>query len=218
MLHINEIYPAILGESRLSGSVCVIVRLTGCHRRCVYCDTTYAFSGGERRSVASVCDEVRGFGLPTVLVTGGEPLLQRELPGLLRALVGEGHRVVLETSGTTGVPVRLDELPDGVMRIVDVKTPGSGVAPAEIDWEGLAQLGGHDEVKIVCCDRADYLWGRDQVVRAGRVAPAVPVTFSPVWGQLAPRELAEWILADRLPVRFQVQLHKILWPDAEGGV
>ena len=137
MLLINEIYPAILGESRLSGETCAIVRLTGCHRRCRYCDTEYAFSGGTQQTAASICAQVRGIGFRTVLVTGGEPLLQRDLLGLLRALVDEGHRVVLETSGTTGAPLRLDELPAEVVRVVDVKTPGSGIAATEIDWDGL---------------------------------------------------------------------------------
>ena len=218
MLLIKEIYPAILGESRLSGETCAIVRLTGCHRRCRYCDTEYAFSGGVQRTVADVCEQVRGIGFGTVLVTGGEPLLQRELPDLLHALVGDRYRVVLETSGTTGVPLRLDELPAEVVRVVDVKTPGSGIDVTEIDWDGLATLGTDDEVKIVCCDRADYVWARDEVVRAGRLPHLVPVTLAPVWGELEPRALAEWILADRLPVRFQVQLHKVVWPDAEGGV
>ncbi len=218
MLLIKEIYPAILGESRLSGETCAIVRLTGCHRRCRYCDTEYAFSGGRRLTVADVCEQVRGIGFRTVLVTGGEPLLQRELLDLLHVLVGDRYRVVLETSGTTGVPLRLDELPAEVVRVVDVKTPGSGIDVTEIDWDGLATLGTDDEVKIVCCDRADYVWARDEVVRADRLPRQVPVTLAPVWGELEPRALAEWILADRLPVRFQVQLHKVVWPDAEGGV
>jgi len=218
MLLINEIYPAILGESRLSGETCAIVRLTGCHRRCRYCDTEYAFSGGTQQTVASIGEQVRRIGFRTVLVTGGEPLLQRDLLDLLRALVDEGYRVVLETSGTTGVPLRLDELPAEVVRVVDVKTPGSGLAATEIDWDGLATLGADDEIKIVCCGRADYVWARDEVLRAGRLPRQVPITLAPVWGELEPRALAEWILAERLPVRFQVQLHKIVWPDAEGGV
>jgi 7-carboxy-7-deazaguanine synthase len=124
----------------------------------------------------------------------------------------------LETSGTTGVPLRLTDLPSGVMRVVDIKTPGSGISETEIDWPGIASLGPGDEIKIVCCNRTDYEWARDRVVGAGRLPLDAPVTFSPAWGELSPRALAEWILDDRLPVRMQIQLHKVIWPDAEGGV
>lgn len=217
MLLIREIYPAILGESRHSGETCAIVRLTGCHRRCVYCDTAYAFQGGETMTTDDVRARVREIGFATALVTGGEPLLQRECGDLLAGLLADGLRVVLETSGTLGVRVALAEVPAGVCRVVDIKTPGSGIDAAQIDWPGLATLGGDDEIKLVICDRDDYAWAR-ALVRAGRLPAGVPVTFSPSWGTIEPRELAEWILADRLPVRFQIQLHKVVWPDAEGGV
>lgn len=217
MLLIREIYPAILGESRHSGETCAIVRLTGCHRRCVYCDTAYAFQGGETMTTDDVRARVREIGFATALVTGGEPLLQRECRDLLAGLLADGLRVVLETSGTLGVRVALGEVPAGVCRVVDIKTPGSGIAAEEIDWPGLATLGGDDEIKLVICDRDDYEWAR-ALVRADRLPVGVPVTFSPSFGTILPRELAEWILADRLPVRFQIQLHKVVWPDAEGGV
>lgn len=217
MLLIREIYPAILGESRHNGETCAIVRLTGCHRRCVYCDTAYAFQGGEPMSLADVRARVREIGFSTVLVTGGEPLLQQECRDLLAQLCTDGLRVVLETSGTLGVRVPLADVPAGVCRVVDVKTPGSGIPADQIDWPGLAVLGGDDEVKLVICGRDDYEWARG-LVRDGRLPAGVPVTFSPSFGAVAPRELAEWILADRLPVRFQIQLHKVVWPEAEGGV
>ncbi|MFO7654445.1 MAG: radical SAM protein [Candidatus Krumholzibacteriia bacterium] len=216
MLLVREIYPAIMGESRASGWPCAIVRLTGCHRRCSYCDTAYAFQGGERLDRKEILHRVAEIGLRTVLVTGGEPLLQEEVCELMADLQAVGHTVVIETSGTTGATA-LDRVPAGVMRVVDVKAPGSGLAESAIDWAGIAGLGADDELKIVCCDRRDYLWARD-VVRSGRLPAGVPVTFSPAWGEVDARRLAEWVLADRLDVRVQVQLHRLLWPEAEGGV
>jgi 7-carboxy-7-deazaguanine synthase len=216
LLLVNEIYPAILGESRASGQRCVIVRLTGCHRRCVYCDTAHAFSGGRRLSIAEVCAEVERHGSRTVLLTGGEPLLQREAPALMSSLLAAGRRVILETSGTTGT-LGLGAVPAGVERVVDVKTPGSGLTGEDVDWEGLHLLGAGDEIKFVCCDRADYLWARD-LIRDGARLPVGPcVTLSPCHGRLEPRALAEWILEDRLEVRMQVQLHRILWPERTRG-
>ncbi len=216
MLLVNEIYPAILGESQEAGRFCAIVRLTGCHRRCRYCDTSHAFQGGRTLPVARIVDEVGRLGARTVLVTGGEPLLQAETPALLRALLAAGRRVVLETSGTLG-GVGLAAVPPGVRRVVDVKTPGSGISADQIDWEGLRQLGEGDELKFVCCDRADYEWARG-LLRAGGLLPAGPcVTFSPCHGELAPRQLAEWLLEDRLDARLQLQLHKLLWPERERG-
>jgi len=217
MLLIREIYPAILGESRHSGETCAIVRLTGCHRRCVYCDTVYAFQGGETMTTDDARARVREIGFATALVTGGEPLLQRECRDLLAGLLVDGLRVVLETSGTLGARVALAEVPAGVCRVVDLKTPGSGIPADEIDWLGLALLDAADEIKVVVCGRDDYEWARE-LVRAGRLPAGVPVTFSPSHGTVVARDLAEWILADRLPVRFQIQLHKVVWPDAEGGV
>ncbi|MHB8079980.1 MAG: radical SAM protein [Candidatus Krumholzibacteriia bacterium] len=216
MLLVSEVYRAILGESSESGRLCAIVRLTGCHRRCAYCDSAHAFQGGERRELPSLLAEVSGHGCRTVLVTGGEPLLQTETPALLAALVAAGHRVVLETSGTRGT-VGLAAVPPGVRRVVDVKTPGSGLDPAVIDWEGLRGLGPDDEAKFVICDRADYLWARELVREGTRLPAATGVLFSPAAPGIAPHELAEWILDDRLDVRFQLQLHKVLWPGRERG-
>ncbi len=225
MLHVHEIYPAIMGESRHAGWPCVIVRLTGCHRRCVYCDTEDAFHGGARLSVGAVLGRVRELGLPMLLLTGGEPLLQREAAPLMSAALAAGLEVVVETSGTVGIRVPLAAVPAGVCRVVDVKTPGSGIAADQIDWDGLAGLGPGDELKIVVTGRDDYEWARALLTEgidvggARRQLPAaVPVTLSPGRGDLELRDLAGWILADRLPARFQVQLHKVVWPEAEGGV
>lgn len=220
MLLVNEIYPAICGESRFSGQPCTLVRLTGCHLRCAWCDSEHSFHGGQRLDVPAIVGVVRGHGFRTVLVTGGEPLLQAGVTELLSALLVDGRTVLLETSGTHGpanaVPLR--EVPAGVHRIVDLKAPGSGIAEGLIDWEGIAVLDGGDELKIVCADRADYEWGRDLVRAPGRLPAGVPVVFSPVQDGLAPRDLAEWILADGLDVRFQIQLHKAVWPERTRGV
>ncbi len=225
MLLVNEIYPAIMGESRHSGWPCVLVRLTGCHRRCVYCDTAHAFQGGRKLEVAEIMAEIAASGHPVLLVTGGEPLLQPEVVGLMRAGLAAGLQVVLETSGTTGTRVPLDAVPAGVCRVVDVKTPGSGIAAQQVDWDGLGCLTPDDEIKLVITGAEDYAWARDLVTTGievdghhHRLPANVPVTFSPGWGALPLRDLAGWILRDRLPVRFQVQLHKVVWPEAERGV
>ncbi len=210
-LLVSELYRTIMGESLLTGRVCLVVRLTGCHRRCLYCDSPHAFQGGRRWSVPDLVARVLGEPVSLVLVTGGEPLLQPAVVPLLESLVAADREVVLETSGTTGA-LPLDAVPAGVRRVVDIKTPGSGIPETEIDWDGLRLLGADDEVKFVCCDRRDYEWAR-ALVRAGeRWRPEVPVSFSPAEGLLPAGELADWIVADALPVRCQVQLHKVLWP------
>ncbi len=220
MLLVNEIYPAICGESRFIGRPCTLVRLTGCHIRCLWCDSEHSFAGGRSLTTTDIVEEVRGHGFATVLVTGGEPLLQGEVVDLMRSLLDDGRTVLLETSGTLGheklVPLR--EVPDGVHRIVDLKAPGSGIDAALIDWEGISFLGTGDEVKIVCADRKDYEWGRDLVRAGGRIPGTVEVTFSPVQPDLRPRDLAEWILADKLDACFQIQLHRAVWPDSDRGV
>ena len=220
MLQVSEIYRSICGESLHSGRPCTLVRLTGCHVRCGWCDSAHAFNGGDAMAVEAVLDRVRELGPLTVLVTGGEPLLQPGVKGLLQALLDDGRTVLLETSGTRGprslVPLR--EVPAGVHRIVDLKAPGSGLGPEVIDWEGIAALGPGDELKAVLADRRDYEWARD-LVRAGTRLPAgVPVSFSPVQDGLAPADLAAWILEDGIEVRFQLQLHKVVWPGVDRGV
>ena len=225
MLQVREIYAAIMGESRYSGWPCVLVRLVGCHRRCRYCDTAYAFNGGDQMSVDDVRRQVRELGHGLMMLTGGEPLLQAESVDLMAAGLADGLIVVLETSGTVGARVALADVPAGVSRVVDVKTPGSGITADQVDWAGLAALDQGDEIKLVITDRTDYEWARELVASGLEVGgdrrhlpPEPPVTFSPGWGDMELRDLAGWILADRLPVRFQVQLHKVVWPEAEGGV
>lgn len=176
-------------------------------------------------TVAAVLDRVRDIGHGMMLLTGGEPLLQSGTVDLMAVALAEGLAVALETSGTTGTAVGLAEVPSGVCRVVDVKAPGSGVAAEDIDWHGLSHLTPHDELKLVLSDHRDYAWARELIAEGlavggvlRRLPRGVPVTLSPVWRTLAPRDLAGWILRDRLEVRFQVQLHRVVWPEAEGGV
>lgn len=220
MLQVSEIYKSICGESLHSGRPCTLVRLSSCHVRCVWCDSAHAFNGGRALAVADVLARVRELGPRAVLVTGGEPLLQPAVKDLLRSLLDDGRDVLLETSGTLGprAAVPLREVPAGVHRIVDLKAPGSGLGPEVIDWPGIAALGPGDELKAVLADRRDYEWARDLVREPGRLPAGVPVSFSPVQDGLAPAELAAWILADGLEVRFQLQLHKVVWPGVERGV
>jgi 7-carboxy-7-deazaguanine synthase len=220
MLLINEIYPAICGESRFIGRPCTLVRLTGCHIRCVWCDSAHSFAGGVSLSVPEIMEQIDHHGFSTVLVTGGEPLLQAEVLELLAACLESGRTVLLETSGALGHDklLPLDRVPSGVHRIVDLKAPGSGIGSELIDWEGIAGLGTGDEIKIVCADRNDYEWGRDLVRADSRIPAETTVTFSPVQDSLRPSDLAEWILDDGLDVCFQIQLHRAVWPDAERGV
>jgi 7-carboxy-7-deazaguanine synthase len=211
-LRVNEVFYSLQGESTRAGLPCVLVRLTGCQMRCTWCDTEYAFHEGEWRSVDEVVAEVPGFGCPLVEVTGGEPLLQ---PGALTAaarLADRGFEVLLETGGgldISGVDPR-------VRRIVDVKCPGSGEHEAN-HWPNLDLLRPTDELKMVLAGEDDYRWARELVV-SRRLAERCPVWFSPVHGRLEPRELAAWILRDRLPVRLQLQLHKLLWGASTRGV
>ena len=209
-LRITEIFASLQGESTRVGLPTVFVRLTGCPLRCSWCDTAYAFSGGETRTLDDLLAEVAGHGLRHVCVTGGEPLAQKGCLALLAALCDAGHDVSLETSGAldiAGVDPR-------VSRIMDLKAPGSGEL-ARNRLENLALLNAHDELKFVLADAADYEWAKQQIADH-RLAERCTVLLSPVAGALDPAELAGWIVRDRLPVRFQLQLHKILWNDARG--
>lgn len=209
-LRITEIFLSLQGESTLVGVPTVFVRLTGCPLRCQYCDTAYAFHGGQSRELSAIVDEVRDHGVRHVCVTGGEPLAQKACLSLLTALCDAGYTVSLETSGALDISA----VDPRVIRIVDIKTPGS----AEVErnrWDNLAGLRAHDQIKFVLCDRADYDWARG-VVGQYRLAERCTVLFSPSQTQLPARELADWIVADRLPVRFQLQLHKILWGNEAG--
>ncbi|MGE5466991.1 MAG: 7-carboxy-7-deazaguanine synthase QueE [Ignavibacteria bacterium] len=205
VLRVTEIFHSLQGESTRVGLPTVFVRLTGCPLRCVWCDTAYAFSGGEALPLAEVMQRIAAFGCKTVCVTGGEPLAQKACLPLLAALCDAGYSVSLETSGALdigGVDAR-------VSRIVDLKAPGSGEA-AKNRWENLELLTPHDELKLVLASEADYQWAKG-VLRERGLDARCTVLFSPVQGQLDPAQLAEWILRDRLPVRFQLQLHKLLW-------
>lgn len=210
MLRVTEIFHSVQGESTQAGRPCVFVRLTGCDLRCVWCDTEYAFEGGAPMSVEEVVSKVASYGCPLVEVTGGEPLLQRDCVPLMQALLARGHEVMLETGGHRSVA----EVPTEVRRILDVKCPGSGEA-GKNHLENLEQLTPRDEVKFVIADRADYEWARE-FVRERRLWERCPVLFSPVRRTLEARSLAEWILEDRLPVRLQMQIHKLLWGEAAG--
>lgn len=209
-LKITEIFHSLQGESNTVGLPTVFVRLTGCPLRCTYCDTAYAFYGGDWRSIDSVVDAVGEFGARYVCVTGGEPLAQPNALTLLSRLCDLGYRVSLETSGALDARA----VDHRVSRVIDVKTPGSGESARNFP-DNLASLNAHDVVKFVICDRADYEWSRAMLIERDLAARA-EVLFSPSHGQVEPRELAEWILADRLPVRFQLQLHKILWNNEPG--
>jgi 7-carboxy-7-deazaguanine synthase len=211
VLRITEIFLSLQGETSTVGRPTTFVRLTGCPLRCQYCDTAYAFSGGRQMAVADVVEKVRAFGAPYVTVTGGEPLAQVECLTLLTRLCDEGFRVSLETSGAldvSGVDTR-------VVKILDLKTPGSGEAHRN-RFANLEFLTPQDEVKFVICDRADYEWARTACNDHRLVERVREVLFSPSHTELPAARLAEWVLEDRLPVRMQIQLHKVLWGDEPG--
>lgn len=209
-LKISEIFHSLQGESSRVGLPTVFVRLTGCPLRCVWCDTEHAFSGGRRVSLATIVDEVRGYDARHVCVTGGEPLAQPNCLPLLTLLCDAGFDVSLETSGAYDIAA----VDPRVARIVDLKAPGSGESSKNL-WANLDHLTPHDELKLVLADRTDYEWAR-QALAEHRLAERCPVLVSPVDSTLDATTLAEWVLADRLPVRFQVQLHKRLWGHQRG--
>lgn len=210
-MRITEIYKSVQGETQYAGLPCTLVRTTGCDLRCTYCDSAFAFHGGRDMTLDEIVSEVAKLGAPLVLLTGGEPMLQKEMPALAARLLGDGYRVMIETSGSQP----LDALPPDVARIVDVKTPGSGEVH-RMRWETLEGLGSRDAVKFVLTSEADYQWAAE-VIRARRLADRTEVLLSPMHGRLPPDELVSWILRDRLPVRLNLQLHKYIWsPDARG--
>jgi len=209
-LRITEIFHSLQGEAASVGHPTVFVRLTGCPLRCHYCDTEYAFYGGGWRTVDEVLSQVASYGARFVCVTGGEPLAQPNCAQLLARLCDAGYRVSLETSGAMDIR----GLDPRVERVMDWKTPGSGEASRNL-LSNLTVLTAQDQIKLVLCDRADYEWAKYALIEHG-LAERCEVLFSPSHGQLDARELAEWILADRLPVRFQIQLHKYLWGNERG--
>lgn len=212
MLTVYEIYVSIQGESTHVGRPCVFVRLAACDLRCRWCDTPYAFTGGRKMSVDDVVAEVERFECRVVELTGGEPLLQKDVYPLIDRLLARGHQILIETGGH--VPIA--DLPDEVVAIVDVKCPGSGEA-AKMHWPNLDVISTLDEVKFVIADRADFDYAKDVVARHRLSERAAAVLFSPVFGELEPSVLAKWILDDRLNVRLQLQTHKYIWsPEARG--
>lgn len=211
-LRVNEIFHSVQGEGTRAGVRCVFVRLTGCHLRCTYCDTAYAFYEGGWQTLDQICDTVRGYRCPTVEVTGGEPLLQPAVYPLMTRLADECELVMLETSGA----VSIAEVDPRVVRIVDLKCPSSGEVERN-HWPNVALLTPRDEVKFVIGDRADYEWSRG-VMRAHGLGGRCAVLFSPVFGKLAPVELAGWMLEDRLEARLNLQLHKFVWSPTARGV
>jgi len=213
VLRVTEIYKSIQGESTRAGLPCTIVRLTGCNLRCVWCDTAYAFTGGLEMHVNEVVGRCQELGCSLVEITGGEPLLQPDCVLLAQRLLEGGMTVLCETSGS----VSIAPLPPGVIRIVDFKCPGSGECDKN-DWSNVAALRPRDEVKFVIADRRDYEWSKDVVATHGLAARCGQVLFAPVFGVMTPADLAGWILEDGLPVRLQLQLHRIIWPAANRGV
>jgi 7-carboxy-7-deazaguanine synthase len=209
-LKITEVFLSLQGEARDAGWPTVFVRLTGCPLRCQYCDTTYSFFGGEWRSIDDLLAEVAAHGVRHVCVTGGEPLSQKRCLDLLRRLCDQGYVVSLETSGA----IDIADVDPRVSRVLDIKTPGSAEV-ARNRWENLPLLTAHDQIKFVICGREDYEWSRE-VLREHRLHERCDVLFSPSKDQVSARDLADWIVADRLPVKFQMQLHKILWNDEPG--
>lgn len=213
MLTVNEIFYSIQGEATRAGSPCVFVRLTACDLRCSWCDTEYAFYEGRKQSLDEVVAEVERHGCRLVEITGGEPLLQDDVYPLMEALIARGNTVMLETGGHRPVA----RVPREVIKIVDVKCPGSGESDKN-HWDNLAVLSDRDEVKFVVKDRADYEFARDVICRHDLPGRVAAVLLSPVHGVLHPQELAAWILADHLPVRLQLQVHKLIWPAHTRGV
>ena len=211
-MEIHEIYQSIQGESSYAGLPCVFVRTTGCNLRCRWCDTAHAFEEGEQMSVDAVLEKVRSFACRWVEITGGEPLLQEESFRLISALLDENFLVLLETSGA----ISIQAVDQRVVVILDLKCPGSGMAD-RINWENLKWLKKKDEVKFVIADRADFDWAK-KVLADYRALDDKIIHFSPVFGEMAPQELASWILEEKLAVRLQMQLHKYIWDPCKRGV
>ncbi|HND31313.1 MAG TPA: radical SAM protein [Myxococcota bacterium] len=211
-IRLIEVYASVQGESTWVGVPCVFVRLAGCNLRCTWCDSTFTFKGGQHRTIDEVLDEVAAFGIPLVEVTGGEPLVHRQAIPLMARLLERGHTVLLETSGSRDI----SQVPEGVHIILDLKPPDSGEERANL-WTNIPLLKSKDEVKFVIASRRDYEWAREKL-RSYSLDQRCTVLFSPVFGQVAPLDLVSWIMEDRLPVRFQLQLHKVLWPPDQRGV
>ena len=212
-LTINEIYQSIQGESSWAGLRCVFVRLTFCDLRCTYCDTTYAFYEGKKRALDDIVADVLAFDCPLVEITGGEPLLQKNVLPLMTQLCDAKKTVLIETSGAHDI----SKIDPRVHRIMDLKTPSSGECARNF-WSNIEFLNARDEIKFVIGSREDYKWSREQVRRFGLLTLCKTVLFSPVFGKIEPRDIVEWIVADKLDVRFQLQMHKFIWEPTAKGV
>jgi len=212
-LTVNEIYQSVQGESTWAGLPCVFVRLTFCDLRCTYCDTEYAFYEGKKMTLAEIVEEVRGFGCPLVEVTGGEPLLQPACVPLLAMLCDAGFTVLLETSGAHDIAA----VDPRVHRIMDLKTPSSGECGRNL-YANIAHLTDRDEVKFVLGSREDYEWAREKMREYDLAGKVRAVLFSPVFGRIAPADIVAWMLEDKLPARFQLQMHKFVWEPKARGV
>jgi 7-carboxy-7-deazaguanine synthase len=212
-LTINEIYQSIQGESTWGGERCVFVRLTFCNLRCSYCDTEYAFYEGQKQTLSEIVNAVEAFHCPLVEITGGEPLLQKNVLPLMSMLCDSGHAVLLETSGAHDIST----VDPRVHRIMDLKTPESGEVDKNL-WSNIDHLTLLDEVKFVIGSREDYEWARDKVHRFGLIKRCRAVLFSPIFGRIDPRHIVEWVLADKLDVRFQLQMHKFIWSPTQRGI
>jgi len=212
MLTINEIFKSIQGESSHAGLPCIFIRLTGCNLRCTWCDTEYAFHDGKPMPIEEILKAIAPYGAPLVEITGGEPLLQEEVYPLMQALLGHGYEVLLETGGA----VSLDKVPAKVKKIMDLKCPGSGEVDRNL-YDNLNHLGAGDEVKFVILDRKDYEWSRE-ILQRYQIDQKAGVLFSPVFDRLPLKDLAAWVLEDKLPVRLQTQLHKWIWGKDAIGV
>ena len=212
-LTINEIYFSVQGESTWAGLPCVFVRLTFCDLRCTYCDTEYAFYEGKKQTLGEIVEVVLRYDCPLVEITGGEPLLQKNVLPLMTLLADAGRTVLLETSGAHDISA----VDPRVHRIMDLKTPGSGEVERNL-FSNLEHITPRDEVKFVIGSREDYEWSRAQVREHGLAARCRAVLFSPIFGRIDPREIVDWVLADNLPVRFQLQMHKFIWTPTQRGV
>ena len=212
MIKINEIYLSVQGESTHTGLPCIFIRLTGCNLRCSWCDTAYAFHEGKNMSIDEILQKVENFGIHLVEITGGEPLMQDNVYALMKKLIEKGYKVMLETGGS----ISLERVPKDVIKIMDLKCPGSGEQEKN-NLDNLKLLAPHDEVKFVILDRKDYEWSRD-IIKKYKINETAHILISPVFDKLELKEMVKWILEDQLPVRLQTQLHKIIWDKNTIGV
>ena len=211
-MHINEIFKSIQGESTYAGVPCVFVRLTGCKLRCLYCDTTYAYDEGTEMSVNKIFNKIKGYDCKNVCITGGEPLLQKNVTKLINLLKKNRYKIFVETGGS----INIDMLPKAVTRIMDIKCPDSGM-DKEMNWENIERLKHKDEAKFIISSKKDYEWAK-RITRKYKLMDRVQILFGVAHGRMKPKTLAGWILKDNLNVRFQLQIQKYIWPDKTRGI